>query len=626
MALFNILVDIAARTASFDTGIKSVNDKLTHFGEVAEHVKQALEAIGFAEALHKVSEFTLETIELGDKLNSAATKAGVATEAFTQLAYAAKLNSVSSDSLSSAFVKMNVALSNAATGGKEQIDALAALGLTYKELKALAPEDQFTIIADRINKLATSADKSRAEVVLFGKAGGDLAGLFSKGADGILRAREEAERIGQSFSEETLKGFEEAHQSIDRLEQSFSALSLTLVGKVAPALSHMLDSITALTTGDELLKLKDQINSLTNISQGGGFYQGFSGGFNVVKSQQNALDEANRLKAQLALQTSSLVVNPNSLKLGGLLKGSAPGFQPNPNDVLQPFHSTLGREQLGSGKINPVVQQYLDDTAALTEAGGRASDEFNKTSAELKAILQDNSGFLDEYNQRMEAARQKFNDAIDIEPLIVNMRKLPQVLSEGEQRALTFVGDVQSAFANAAEATGAFGQNLLKSLLQAFENRAIFNAIESIGEALQKALGVGAHGSLLNSILGGFIGAVGGGADIANYADSAATDYIDTYNAGAFGGPKAAGGPLEMGKWYIAGEKGPEPVWGGGPGAFASGYGSGGGAPTVHINNSIDARGASFDLIKALPAILRKNNESLESKIVTGLARNKYKL
>lgn len=36
-----------------------------------------------------------------------------------------------------------------------------------------------------------------------------------------------------------------------------------------------------------------------------------------------------------------------------------------------------------------------------------------------------------------------------------------------------------------------------------------------------------------------------------------------------FGGYMAEGGPLQRGKWYIAGENGPEPIWGGGNGAFA---------------------------------------------------------
>ena len=61
--------------------------------------------------------------------------------------------------------------------------------------------------------------------------------------------------------------------------------------------------------------------------------------------------------------------------------------------------------------------------------------------------------------------------------------------------------------------------------------------------------------------------------------------------SGLFGGHKAGGGPLDPGKWYIASEHGPEPIWGGGPGAFAAGYGKGGSG--VVVNYNIDARGSS---------------------------------
>jgi hypothetical protein len=62
--------------------------------------------------------------------------------------------------------------------------------------------------------------------------------------------------------------------------------------------------------------------------------------------------------------------------------------------------------------------------------------------------------------------------------------------------------------------------------------------------------------------------------------------------SGLFGGHKAGGGPLDPGKWYIAGEHGPEPIWAGGPGAFAAGYGKGNAGP---VNNYyIDARGSSI--------------------------------
>lgn len=92
-----------------------------------------------------------------------------------------------------------------------------------------------------------------------------------------------------------------------------------------------------------------------------------------------------------------------------------------------------------------------------------------------------------------------------------------------------------------------------------------------------------------------------------------------------FGGTKAAGGPLQSGKWYIAGEHGPEPIWGGGPGAYAMGYGggggSGGGMSTV-IN--IDARGATQEAIKLLPLAAKQIGEQVEARIVSRLRRGYY--
>lgn len=621
MSLFNILVDIAARTADFESGIDKVNKKLDDF---KEGVKRAFEVA----ADGAVAEFTKKIIEMGDALNDAKTKAGVTSEAFTQLAYAAKLSNVDVTSLSQAILKMNVAISNAATGGKAQTEALAALGLTYKQIKDLAPEDQFTIIADRISKLGTSADKSRVEVALFGKAGGDLAGLFEGGAAGILKMRQEAQQLGQSFSDEQLKVFEEAHQSIDRLEASFSALALTLVGKAAPALTGILDTLSSIVSQDAMLKTKVAIDFLQRQADSNASYFSTGGDYGSfgVHSGSTALDQANRLRAQLA--TSQLAIDPNKLKLNdsGLLDGISPGYLPNPNDILQPFHTTLTKQSAGGGKVNPAVQGYLDDTAALQEAGGKASDEFNKTQAELKGALDDGALSLDDFNARMKAARDKFNDAIDIQPLVVSLQKLPTLLTEADHRSLDFIDDVQSGFLQASQASGAFGQNLLKSLLQAFENRAIFNAIDEIGSALKKALDVGGAGGG-GSWLGGLISAVIGGSfgegDIGAGADSTATDFIDTYNS-TYGGHMAQGGPLQMGKWYTAGEHGPEPVWGGGPGAFASGYGGGGGGVVVNAPTTVDARGASTDLVKALPSILKANNDALEAKIVMGLQRRKY--
>jgi hypothetical protein len=95
-----------------------------------------------------------------------------------------------------------------------------------------------------------------------------------------------------------------------------------------------------------------------------------------------------------------------------------------------------------------------------------------------------------------------------------------------------------------------------------------------------------------------------------------------TFFAQFFGGFRAEGGPLEQGKWYIAGERGPEPIWGGGPGAFAA-AGGGRGGPNITIQNHIDARGASMDLIARLPAILEANSKATEARIRDSMRRGR---
>lgn len=141
--------------------------------------------------------------------------------------------------------------------------------------------------------------------------------------------------------------------------------------------------------------------------------------------------------------------------------------------------------------------------------------------------------------------------------------------------------------------------------------------------------------------LGGLLGAIFGGAGSAK-ASATGSNFMQGENdwwwskvfkqgggwssilGAIFGGGKAEGGPLQQGKWYIAGERGPEPIWGGGPGAFAMGYGGGGGGMTFAPVYNIDARGASRDLVDALPEILRRNNEQVKQDILGGIQRRKY--
>jgi hypothetical protein len=134
-------------------------------------------------------------------------------------------------------------------------------------------------------------------------------------------------------------------------------------------------------------------------------------------------------------------------------------------------------------------------------------------------------------------------------------------------------------------------KGLLRDLIDAFRHALADKAAQDL---LKYFASFGKGGS--NAGTGGIVGSILGG---------------------IFGGYKAAGGPVSAGRAYVVGERGPELFLPGASGAIAPSAAM----PSIVINNNIDARGATTDLIQALPAVLRANNEQLKSDIMDTLTR-----
>jgi hypothetical protein len=205
-------------------------------------MKSAFILTGVTEFTAKIVEAGKAAIELGDSLSKAAIKAGVGGRDISELAYAAKLADVDLGSLSTALKKMQVAVSEARSGNKEMVSTFHALGIEIATLKGKKPDEIFEIVADQVSRLGTAEDRARALTALFGKAGGDLAPLFEDGAAGIQKARMEAEKLGYSFSDDTLKRLADTDDSIKRMKASAEALSVTLTSKLAPVLTKTFDA------------------------------------------------------------------------------------------------------------------------------------------------------------------------------------------------------------------------------------------------------------------------------------------------------------------------------------------------------------------------------------------------
>lgn len=94
--------------------------------------------------------------------------------------------------------------------------------------------------------------------------------------------------------------------------------------------------------------------------------------------------------------------------------------------------------------------------------------------------------------------------------------------------------------------------------------------IEEGGDALDFLENL--FGNVLDSLIGNFSNQIGQSLAMAA-AGSMGGGGTGSFIGSMFGGYRATGGPIQPGKWYIAGEEGPEAVWGGGSGSFVVPHG-----------------------------------------------------
>lgn len=367
----SLVIDLVANTASFATqlngAVKSVEDTVSK-------IKTAFGGLGAIFSIASIADLTKDALAFGDELQKATAKTGLQATAISQLAFAAKQVNIDLPELVSTFDKMEKSISSATTGTAASKITFDALGISLAQLKTLSPDQQFEEIANQISKLADPADKARAALTIFGRAGADLLPLFEQGAAGIEAARQKAVDFGASLDTDQIAKLATANTAVKDLGASFSALASTLVAKVAPSISGFFDSITNAVTDNKIPLLTKQIETLQGqlaYAQGDG-----TGGPAVAELQGQIA------RAQIALQGAKLSkqISDSLAKPGDLIENAAPGFLPD----IQPIDVTAQKIQIGA-----MAKFYQDMDDATKTGGEKLLDDTAKLQAQLDLLVKD---------------------------------------------------------------------------------------------------------------------------------------------------------------------------------------------------------------------------------------------
>ena len=585
--LARLIVKLEAQTAQYDASLKKATRELNKFrndtksalGKIerqfSDFGKNLVRTFGVASitaAVYGLTRAVGSAIKSGDELQKFTQKTGLTAEAASELAHAAKMADLDLRALETGLKKMQVTLSQAGSGTKTATETFAALGLSFDKLKQLQPDKQFELIAEQISRLKSPADKTRAAVELFGKAGADLLPLFEQGAEGIRKAREEAQRLGLSFSGENLKALADADDAIKRLKGSFAALGTQI----------------ALVASGPLTTFFDQLR----IELGGG------------SLKENAIEELERQLAAFASSPNAAQfekqIEQIKIRLQGLYEVGTRGPQSRGRGDAgkDPMGFGLTAEQLDklqsvmvtAKKIITDYNQLLQDTETDVMAAARAHEVFR---IKLNQLFEAGLITAEDYNNRLQEFLDKTIPEVEVTAKRIQVEKEMDKMSVYADQAAR---NMQDAFADFLFDPFEDG---LRGMLKGFIDTLRRMVAEAAAAQIFDTLNIG-------GLLGGFFG-IGG-------SKSAPIP------SGAFGGPLAGGGPVTSGTPYLVGEKGPELFVPGASGNIVPNTHLGG----ITVNNNVDARGASMELAKALPGILQENNRRLVETLRDAKSRGSF--
>ena len=356
-------------------GLKRVQQRMKAFGSQVSSVGKGLFGAGaaFAAPLLAAAKSFAKT---GDELNKMSARTGVAVESLSELQFAAEQSGSDLETVEKGLKGMARTLYNAERGLTTANEALGDVGVSLKELQGLSPEDQFTMIADRLSAIEDPTRRSAIAMKLFGQAGSDLLPMFANGADGITKLRGELRELGQ-FTTADGEAAAEFTDELNRLWTQMKFVTKAVGGAVAVALTPWLRTakeVAAVVSGwaqnnrglfATILKVAGGVAAFgAALTALGTTIQVASFGLGGLAV---AVSAYNKVVAAATARTLAFRLGAAGLAAGGIAVLALAIYKANP--ALREFNRQLERSDQLASKMKGIGQRrqenFLKDVAVL---------------------------------------------------------------------------------------------------------------------------------------------------------------------------------------------------------------------------------------------------------------------
>lgn len=213
-------IDIKGQVSDLKAKVGQARASLKSFAASAKaNFLKVGAAIAGAFAITRIVSMARSLVDEMDQIGKASKGIGVTAETFQEMAFAAKLAGVPMEKLKLSMGALAAFMLQAANKGRIQTAVLKRLGLEYKALSQMKPEDQFKAITKSLDGVANATERVGLARSLFGRSGMDL----------LLVAREYDEAVkkirsgGGIITAEDIKAAEKFNDQLALMEKRLKA-------------------------------------------------------------------------------------------------------------------------------------------------------------------------------------------------------------------------------------------------------------------------------------------------------------------------------------------------------------------------------------------------------------------
>lgn len=211
-------------------GLEKINESL-------EHVNNKLEFLAASEFVHWIGELAEKYSHFGESTEAAAAAAGITSEKFQALAFAASQNAVSQGEMQGALSRLSRTLGAARDGSKQAVESFGKLGITPEQVKGFHDSSEALMaIADKVKGIQDPIKRTQILMQVLGKGSANMAKLMAAGSVGIKEKMQEAVDLGAVVSDEDVEQLANLEDSMSAFEQILKATAASLAAAFAPSI------------------------------------------------------------------------------------------------------------------------------------------------------------------------------------------------------------------------------------------------------------------------------------------------------------------------------------------------------------------------------------------------------